>query len=267
MKCPTFDVGKWLLYLSLVRADTNITTHPTGERHFMTNIADSGSSASHRIGITDDNLTSRAGLAPFVRYLSSIGIYPHLERLFGGLRRNRKGWSIPEIFKQLFCFFADGTSRHLVYFDGLKQDEGYAGGIESSIQEMLSSHSVKRFFSKFYHYHYFLFRRLLQKLFIWRLRIEKPSVIILDLDTMVMDNNDADVQRQLEIPAGGKSILSLIIFEHGNRNTSQQTGLSSMFDRESCENYALFRLNRAESLNLGVSNTQTVNMNMRALNG
>jgi len=32
-------------------------------------------------------------------------------RLFGRIRKNRKGASAQEIFKQAFMFFADGTSR------------------------------------------------------------------------------------------------------------------------------------------------------------
>jgi len=40
----------------------------------------------------------------------------------------------------------DGTSRHLVYFDQLKRDEGYAAVIENSPEEMLGSHQIKRFF-------------------------------------------------------------------------------------------------------------------------
>jgi hypothetical protein len=171
-----------------------IHNHPKDERRFMKNITDSQNIASHRINrieVTNDTLTSRAGLTPFVRYLEKVDIYPHLDRLFGSLRKNKKSNKISDIFKQLFCFLADGTSRHITRFDELKKDEGYAAGIECSLRNMLSSHSVKRFYRKFYHFHYFKFRELLQKLFIWRLRIDKPSIIILGIDTMVMDNNDA----------------------------------------------------------------------------
>ncbi|MCD4776109.1 MAG: IS1380 family transposase, partial [Candidatus Aegiribacteria sp.] len=160
----------------------------------MSNIAKTQRSASlriKRIEVTNDKLTSRAGLSPFVRYLDSIDIFPSLEKLFGSIRKNRKGQKISSIFKQIICFLADGTSSHISYFDNLKNDEGYAGGIEAAATEMLSSHSVKRFFRKFSPLHYFMFRRLLQKLFIWRLNLEKPSVIILGVDTMVMDNDDA----------------------------------------------------------------------------
>ncbi|MDP3059056.1 MAG: hypothetical protein Q8N36_06325 [bacterium] len=74
----------------------------------------------NNVEVTGDVLTSRAGLSLFVRYLRGIVLYPYLEGLFGKIRRSRKGQEISEIFKQLFCFFMDGTSRHLIYFDTLK---------------------------------------------------------------------------------------------------------------------------------------------------
>jgi hypothetical protein len=102
----------------------------------------------HDVEITEDVLTSRAGLALFVRYLRSIELLPYMENIFGNMRKSRKGQEIAEIFKQLFCFFIDATSRHLVYFDRLKEDEGYRSSIESEPDEMLSSHAVKRFFMR-----------------------------------------------------------------------------------------------------------------------
>ena len=59
------------------------------------------------------------------------------------------------------------------------------------MKEMASSHRIKRFFNAFAWTRIFLFRRLLQKLFIWRLKIKQPELIELGIDTMVMDNDDA----------------------------------------------------------------------------
>ena len=73
------------------------------------------------IDITNDTLTSRGGLSLFVRYLDAIGIMSIITRLFGSIRKNRKGNGIEEIFKQLLCNFVDGTSRHLVFAEN--QDE------------------------------------------------------------------------------------------------------------------------------------------------
>lgn len=138
---------------------------------------------------TGEALSGRGGLSLFVRYLTGIGIFPHLERLFGSIRRNKKGQSVSEIFKQVLCFFVDGSSRHLSHFDRLREDDGYARTIESG--ETLSSHAVKRFFGSFWWPRIYLFRRLLQKLFLWRLHLEKPEAIVLGIDVVVLDNDDA----------------------------------------------------------------------------
>jgi hypothetical protein len=143
------------------------------------------------VEVTSDILSSRAGLSLFVRYLRDIALYPHLDELFGKIRKSRKGQDVSEIFKQLFCFFMDGTSRHLVYFDALKEDEGYAGSIETAPEQMLSSHGVKRFFRAILLPCSFLFRRVLLELFLWRLNMVQPLAIILGLDTMPMLNDDA----------------------------------------------------------------------------
>lgn len=156
------------------------------------------SAVINKIETTTDTLTSRGGLSLFVRYLRNIGLTPHLERLFGTIRKSAKGQPVVEIFKQIFCFFMDGTSRHLVRFDALREDEGYAAGIESASEAMVSSHAVKRFFGAFSLYRIWLFRRLLQALFIWRLKIEKPLVVILGIDTMVMDNDEANKRHGVE---------------------------------------------------------------------
>ncbi|MBW1697566.1 MAG: IS1380 family transposase [Deltaproteobacteria bacterium] len=144
------------------------------------------------VEVTNDTLTSRGGLSLFVRYLRGIGLLAHLESVFGSIRKSRKGQSVTEIFKQLFCFFVDGTSRHLVYFDTLKRDEGYGASIETEPDQMLSSHGVKRFFKAIYWPTMYVFRLVLLQLFLWRLQVVQPELIELGLDTMVMDNNDAE---------------------------------------------------------------------------
>lgn len=148
---------------------------------------------------TDDCLTDRGGLALFARYVTCIPQLSQLiERYFGSLRKSKKGLGILELFKQLVCFFMDGTSFHLTRFDELAKDEGYAACIESRPEQLASSHQVKRFFRGFSFVRNFLFRKVLQWFFIWRLRIRRPAVILLNLDTMVMDNNDANVREGVE---------------------------------------------------------------------
>ena len=150
------------------------------------------------VGITSDNLTSRGGLSLFVRYLRSLELLPFLECYFSNLRKSAKGRPLAEIFKQVICYFLDGTSNHLTYFDHLAKDEGYAAGIESGRKDMLSSHAVKRFFKSFSFPMVMVFRRLLGELFIWRLRLASPEVVVLGLDTMVMDNSHAAVREGVQ---------------------------------------------------------------------
>lgn len=145
------------------------------------------------VGTTDELLTSRAGLSLFVKYLSAIQILPILESTFGSLRKSRKGMEIGELFRQVLCFFVEGGSRHLTYFDQLKNDDGYRATIEAgSSQEVASSHTVKRFFRLFPLRCDFAFGAIFRTLFAWRLEVEKPSLIELTLDSMVMDNDDAE---------------------------------------------------------------------------
>jgi hypothetical protein len=143
-------------------------------------------------GITSDVLSSRGGLNLFVRYIRTIGLGHRVDVLFGSMKKSRKGQPFIEMFKQLLCNFVEGTSRHLVHFDVLREDAGYAGTIESRREALVSSHAVKRFYHAFSWYRIWLFRHLLQELFIWRLGLTKPEVIELFLDTMVMDNDDAE---------------------------------------------------------------------------
>ena len=143
------------------------------------------------IGITNDVLTGRGGMAPFVRYLDGIGILPYLASPFLPLRIRKRGIKVMELFKQIICCFAEGGSRHLTYFNTLRKDAGYAAAIETSPEDMATSHAIKRFVGKVSYFRIFSLRRILQKMFIHRLNQLKPSVIILGIDTMVMNNDDA----------------------------------------------------------------------------
>ena len=141
---------------------------------------------------TTDTLTGRGGMTLFVKYLHNVGIKQILLNHFGDIKKNNKGITVWEIFKQIFCWFYDGTSRHISYYDQLKVDEGYASVIESAQEDMASSHRIKRFFKLFAWLSGGTFRKILRKLFIWRLKIEKSEVIELTIDTMVMDNDESE---------------------------------------------------------------------------
>lgn len=158
----------------------------------------SGNAVVHQLGQTKDRLTGRAGLLFFSRYLRCVGILPELGRVFGSVRKSAKGLPVPELFQQALCFFFDGTSRHLVHFDALKQDDGYAGAIETAPERMASSHTMKRFFGAFRGPQNWGFRRVLQQLFVWRLQQTQPKVVVLGIDAMVMDNDEAKKRHGVE---------------------------------------------------------------------
>lgn len=158
----------------------------------------SGNAVVHQLRVTDDRLTSRAGLTLFSRYLRGVEILPELGRVFGSVRKNGKGLPVEDLFQQALCFFFDGTSRHLVHFDALKEDAGYAGAIETAPERMASSHTMKRFFGAFRGPQNWGFRRVLQQLFVWRLQKDQPKVIVLGFDAMVMDNDEAKARQGVE---------------------------------------------------------------------
>jgi hypothetical protein len=145
---------------------------------------------------TNEKLTGRAGLSLFALYLLNIQLFTIVDRMFGSMHKNSKGLPITELFVQMLSFFMDGTSRHLVWFDQLKAYESYS--VVLGPERLASSHTMKRFFGAFSFRRVYLFSKLLQDLFIWRLNQTKPKVIVLGLDTTVFDNNDAEKRHGVE---------------------------------------------------------------------
>jgi hypothetical protein len=96
------------------------------------------------VKVTADILTGRAGLSLFARYLRNIGLQGQPDTFFGSLRRSRKGQPIGEVLKRLFCFFVDGTSRHLVHIDALSKDGGYARALETDPEAIGRDRSPSR---------------------------------------------------------------------------------------------------------------------------
>ena len=144
-----------------------------------------------RLETTNDNLTSRGGLAFFVKYVEAVGVMRLLLAKFEGVRKNAKGVTVANMFLQVLYFFFDGTSRHVSYFDELKKDSGYTAVVEMRDKQVASSHAVKRFFGGFSIFRAAAFRWVLKELFVWRLKLNQPVLVTLTLDTMVMDNDEA----------------------------------------------------------------------------
>ncbi len=144
-----------------------------------------------KVEITPEKITGRGGLMFFLQYIDNIGFLMLIEKHFGYLIRSRKGLGIKQIIKQIVSFIIDGTDMSISSFDAKKEDVGYMAILENDYKEMASSHQIKRFFQKFRFVNKYFFRLILKWLFIWRLRLEKPEIIILQADTMVMDNDSA----------------------------------------------------------------------------
>ncbi|MCK5199803.1 MAG: hypothetical protein KAR21_15705 [Spirochaetales bacterium] len=138
------------------------------------------------IDITDENLMSRAGLTFISRYLQATKIPELLGKKFSYLRKSLKGTKLSSVFHQILCYFINGDNFHLTHFDQLKLESGYSGVIETPKKQMLSSHSVKIFLKTFTIPQALQLHKILQMMFIWQLKKQKPEKIILGLDTMVM---------------------------------------------------------------------------------
>lgn len=145
-----------------------------------------------KLRVTNDKISGRGGLPLFLRYIENIGLYGLISStIFLLVTKSSKGLQLQSFLKQMFAFFIDGTDMSISGFDHKKKDEGYAGLLENTVEEMASSHQIKRFFSKMSIITDFLFNKILHELFVWRLKISKPAIIKLGVDTMIMDNDYA----------------------------------------------------------------------------
>jgi hypothetical protein len=143
------------------------------------------------IGITQESLTGRGGLAFIVKYIKNINVVTIISEAFNGIRKNRKGKDIESIITQQIYNAIDGSKQTMTRFDELKSDKGYLKTIEITKQEAVSSHVMKRFFRAITDQMLKNLQKVMLRMFIWRLLITRPEVIILGTDTMVLDNNDA----------------------------------------------------------------------------
>ena len=148
-----------------------------------------------KIGVTNDKISGRGGLPLFLRYIDKTGLYRLISvTLIFLIAKSNKGLQLNQFLKQMFAFCMDGTNTAISYFDQLKTDEGYAGLLENNTEELASSHQIKRYFIKLSVVTNLIFNKIIHELFIWRLNITLPKIIILGIDTMVLDNDGATVR-------------------------------------------------------------------------
>ena len=146
---------------------------------------------------TDESLTSRAGLAFVMKYIEQTGILSRLSHKFQHFNRNSNGLKMLDFMKQVIAYMIDGSKLDLVVFDDLKQDASYATLLESEFSDLASSHQIKRMFGKFLDNvrHTGIFRDIQTDIFISHLVSTQPAVVVIGVDTMVMDNDQA-LQRE-----------------------------------------------------------------------
>ncbi len=153
-----------------------------------------------KIGITNDKISGRGGLPLFLRYVQQIGFYGLITGAFLSLiSRSKKGLQTQQFVKQMLAFFMDGTNMAISGFDKNKHDQGYAAMLECKSTQMASSHQIKRFFAKLSVVTNFIFNKILNELFVWRLHKSQPGIITLGVDTMVLDNDTAKKRQGNEV--------------------------------------------------------------------
>lgn len=147
----------------------------------------------NKIEITNDVISGRGGLALFMRYVEQTQFYNLVQNVLGHIKTSKKGLSLFQFIKQMIAFIINGTYMSIASFDKYKQDTGYTALLENKSEEMASSHQIKRFFRKLMNNRISnaIYRKILHELFVWRLKLEQPAIIILGTDTMVLNNDDA----------------------------------------------------------------------------
>ena len=177
----SFDNG----YFRCVQNKNNASPNRCNKPSFM-------SAKITKIGVTNDKISARGGLPLFLRYVEKIRLYALMsDKLPPLISQSNKGLQLQGFIKQILAFFMDGTDMSIAGFDQRKEDEGYAATLECKTGQLASSHQVKRYFTKLSFVPNFIFNKILHELFIWRLKIEKPKIIKLGIDTMVLDNDSA----------------------------------------------------------------------------
>lgn len=151
-----------------------------------------------KIETTKEQLSSRGGLFLILKYLENIGFFTLFQNHFKNIKGSAKGLSIGQFIKQITAFFIDGDDLAMTSFDRRKKDQAYRLLLENTADEMASSHQMKRFFQRLMYVPMIVFRNIMLHLFIWRLQVEKPSIIVLFGDSVVWNNDDANKRQGVE---------------------------------------------------------------------
>lgn len=156
-----------------------------------------------------------AGL-PFLRYVENIGTYSIIFKYLSVyVCKMSRGLQLSQFLKQMFAYFMDGSDMSMQSFDRQRTDVGYCAALELDVNGGASSHAIKRFFAKFTDAKDLIFNKIIHELFVWRLKITKPQIITLGIDTMVMDNDDAHKREGCEVTYKKKKAFNHCTFVGG----------------------------------------------------
>ena len=153
--------------------------------------SDSSQGKISKIEITHDRISGRGGLFFFLKFVEQIGFFRLFEATFSHLKRSRKGLKLESFIRQILAYFVEGSDLSLLSFDRRKRDQAYAALLGEEPSELASSHQMKRFFRKFSLLPNRVYRGILLHLFLWRLWMTRPTVIVLFVDSKVFDNDTA----------------------------------------------------------------------------
>ena len=145
----------------------------------------------NKIEATDRKISGRSGLGLFIEYVRNTKFIKYFKNAIGDVKGSSKGLSEEGFISQMLAYFIDGTDMSISGFDRKKRDKGYAAAIGNEVEEMASSHQIKRFFRNLRSIGNLVYRKISHKLFVWRLNQEEPDYIELRADVMPMDNDDA----------------------------------------------------------------------------
>ena len=142
-----------------------------------------------KVETTNECLSSRSGLAPYVNFLHGSSIADKLESDLSHLRQSSKGIELSDAFFQLLLFFAEGTHQCLAGFDKLKNNDAWEklhGGDES-----LNTGQLKRLLTKMTLKEVEILRPFIRKIFLRALKESSPTKVVLFLDSCVYDNDSS----------------------------------------------------------------------------
>jgi len=197
-----------------------------------------------KIEITNDVISARGGITLFLNYLENTGTFELIEHFLGNIKGSKKGLTVREFLIQLMAFIMDGSHNSINYFDHLKSDDAHAALLEMEPDRLTSSHQIKRFFNRFIQTKKGaeIFRKILDELFLWRLKLENPRHIILGVDTMVLDNDDAPGREGVEFTYKKKKgfqplhitwgpFLAGVIFRKGSAHSNHENDFIESVER------------------------------------